>query len=275
MQPTRDVPVEPCFLDQPPFSRDYHRKIASDVGLPFFVDVPWPEDIPGDEQERRIDLAERILSAGGCRTGYGHHEEIHRSMVDWAPDRNEDCDDDPGFWRRIVFSLSPTERNFGRLEGEPEDQLQKARTVIAWARDCIDESVLREVEQSQIDDIEQAWRESAQAKATERDIEQFADNPSPEVDGWRRFDADHDAVDVAYRAANHGTPVVAAVFETADGELAAQEFTLEAWIDNGGNPREARPNRYCVSSESDGAHARLRSHLLTFEAEQIASEHLV
>jgi hypothetical protein len=272
MQPTRDVPVEPYFLEKPPFERDYHRAIASDVGLPFYVDVPWPDNVPGDDQERAIDLAERILSAGGIRTGFGHHEDICQSMADWAPDRDEDRDGDPGFWRRIVYSLSPKERNFGRLDGEPEDQYRKAKTVLAWARDCIDEDVLQDIEQAQVDDIEQAWREAARAKATEREIQQFADDPPTEVEGWTRFDADHEAVAVAYQAENHGTPSVAAVFETEDGELAAREFTVEAWVDNEGNPRETRPNRYCVSHDRDGAYAQLRSHLLMFDVEPVAAE---
>jgi len=47
--------------------------------------------------------------------------------------------------------------------------------------------------------------------------------------------------------------------------LEALEFTLEEWQENDGNPREARPNRYCVTTDGDGAYAQLRSHLLTFE----------
>ena len=272
MQPTNDVPVDPHFLEEPPFERDYHRAIAQDVDLPFYVNVPWPDDVPGDAQERRIDLAERILSAGGVRTGFGHHEEIRQSMAEWVPERDEDCEGDPGFWRRIVFSLSPQERNFGRLEGEPEDLHRKAQTVIAWARDCIDEDVLQEIEQTQADDIEQAWRDEAQANATEREIQQFADDPPAAVEGWERFDADHEAVAVAYHAENHGTPSVATVFETADGELAAREFTLEEWLESAGNPRAARPNRYRVSTDGDGAYAQLRSHLLTFDVDSLAAE---
>ena len=272
MNPQQAVPIDPCFLDEPPFERDYLRAIAQDVGLPFYVDVQWPDDVPGDEQDRAIDLAERILSAGGARTGFGHHEEIRQSMADWAPDRDDDCEADPEFWRRVVFSLSPHERNFGQLNGEPEDQYEKAQTVIAWAQDRIDEDVLQDIEQAQVDHIEQAWREAAEAKQTDRAIQQFRDDPPAAVEGWTRFDADHEAVAVAYHAENYGTPSVATVFETADGELAAREYTLEEWIDSGGNPREARPNRYCVSSDGDGAYARLRSHLLTFDVSPIAGE---
>jgi hypothetical protein len=272
MNPQHDAPVDPYFLEEPPFERDYHRAIAQDVGLPFYVDVPWPEDIPGDEDERTIDLAERILRAGGARTGFGHHEAIRQSMADWAPGRDEDCAVDPGFWRRCVFSMSPKERNFGRLQGEPEDQLQKAKTVIAWAQDCIDEDVLRDIEQAQIDDIEQSWRAAAQATQTEREIQAFHTDPPADLNGWTQFEADSDAVELAYHAENHGTPSVATVFKTSDGELVAQEFTLEEWVDSGGDPLEARPNRYCVSSDGDGAYARLRSHLLTFDGEPIPAE---
>lgn len=272
MNPQRDVPIEPYFLEEPPFEQDYHRIIAQDVGLPFYVDVPWPADIPGDEQECAIDLAERILRAGGTRTGFGHHEELRQSMADWAPERGGNREGDPGYWRRMVYSMSPKERNFGRLQGEPEDKLQKAKTVLAWAQDCIDDDVLRAIEQDQIDDIEQSWREAAQAKQDERELQQFRDNPPADVDGWTRFEVDTDGVELAYHAENHGTPSVAAVFETIDGELAAQEFTLEEWRDSGGNPQEARPNRYCVSNDGDGAYARLRSHLRTFDVEPLAAE---
>jgi hypothetical protein len=136
-----------------------------------------------------------------------------------------------------VFSISPQERNFGRLEGEPEDRYQRAQTVLAWARDCIDKDVLREIEQTQVDDIEQEWRDEAEVKATKREIKQFVDDPPDAVEGWTRFDADHEAAAVAYQAENHGAPSVTAVFETDEGELAAREFTLEEWLDSVGNPR--------------------------------------
>jgi hypothetical protein len=99
-------------------------------------------------------------------------------------------------------------------------------------------------------------------------------HPSLTVDGWERFDVSHDAVEISYVAQNHDTPSVAAVFETADGDREAREFTLEQWIDNGGDPRDAHPNRFCVSSDADSAYARLRSHLLTFDTEPVADREL-
>ncbi|MFC6977097.1 hypothetical protein ACFQL1_24015 [Halomicroarcula sp. GCM10025709] len=271
---TTDTPIEPYFLDDFPLEPDFQRAIASDVGLPFHVDVERPDEVPADDQERAIDLAERILCAAGFRTGFHHHEDIRTSMEEWAPDRDEDREDDPGFWRYQVFSMTPRERNIGQLAGEPEVVYQKAQTVLAWAGDCVHAEVLEDIEQSQLEDIEQAWREAAEDELVRREIQQFAEDPPAEVDGWERFDASHDAVEVAYVAQNHDTPSVAAVFETADGDREAREFTLQEWIDSGGNPRDAQPNRFCVSSDADSAHARLRSHLLTFEAEAIADQEM-
>lgn len=267
MLPTAEPPFEPVFLEEPPLSPNYHKAIASDDGLPFYADVTCPDRVPADEQERTIDLAERILRSGGVRTGFGHHEETRTSMEKWAPNADEDRDGNPGYWRSHVLLLSPREMNFGQLGGESEVQHKKAKTVLAWAEDCIDTDVLQEIEQSQAEDIKQAWRDAAEAELTRREIKQFTENPPEELNGWRRLDADHDAVKVAYVADNHGKPSVATVFESAAGELKALEFTLAEWRENDGNPRDARPNRYRVTPDGDEAYARLRSHLLTFEVE--------
>ncbi|WP_328767056.1 hypothetical protein [Haloarcula nitratireducens] len=240
----------------------------AEYGLPFYVDIDRPEEVPADETERMIDLAERVLSAaGGHRTGFGHHEEIPHSMAEWAPDRGEDRAADPGYWRQMVFVLSPRERNFGCLNGEPDEQVKKAKTVLAWASDCIDADILEAIEQSQFDEIEQAWRDAVAAEKERREIEAFARDPPADCAGWSRFDATHDSVEVAYQATNHGVPVVAAVYRTTEGERVAREFTAEKWARSGENPHEARWNRPCVSSAGEGAYARLWSHLQTFDVE--------
>jgi hypothetical protein len=269
MLPTTEPPFDPIFVEEPLLIPNYKETIISKVGLPFYADVTRPDEVPADERERTIDLAERILRAGGVRTGFGHHEEVRTSMESWAPDADEECDADPGYWRSHVLLMTPQEMNFGQLDGEPKVRYKKAKTVFAWARECIDTAVLQEIERSQAEDIKQAWRDAAEAELTQREIEQFAEDPPEALDGWTRLDANHDAVKVAYVADNHGTPSVAAVFEDADSELEALEFTLEAWQENDGNPREARLNRYCVTTDGDGAYAQLRSHLLTFEVESM------
>ncbi|WP_241692989.1 hypothetical protein [Haloarcula limicola] len=77
--------VEPTFLDEAPISPDIDRVLVAEHGLPFYVDVDRPEEVPADETEQMIDLAERVLSAVGHRPGFGHHEEIRHSMAEWAP----------------------------------------------------------------------------------------------------------------------------------------------------------------------------------------------
>ncbi|WP_420183103.1 hypothetical protein ACNO8S_18830 (plasmid) [Haloarcula sp. KBTZ06] len=267
MLPTAEPPFDPIFVDEPLLIPNYEETIISTVGLPFYADVTRPDEVPADEHERTIDLAERILRASGVRIGFGHHEEVRTSMEAWAPNADEECDADSGYWRSHVLLMSPQEMNFGQLDGEPEVRYKKAKTVLALARECIDSDVLQEIERSQAEDIKQAWYDAAEAELSQREIEQFAEDPPEALDGWTRLDADHDAVKVAYVADNHGTPSVAAVFEGADSELEAREFTLEEWQENDGNPHAARPNRYCVTTDGDGAYAQLRSHLLTFEVE--------
>ncbi|AEM59133.1 hypothetical protein HISP_17530 [Haloarcula hispanica N601] len=269
MLPTAEPPFDPIFVDEPLLIPNYEETIISTVGLPFYADVTRPDEVPADERERTIDLAERILRASGVRIGFGHHEKVRTSMESWAPNADEECDADPGYWRSHVLLMSPQEMNFGQLDGEPEERYKKAKTVLAWARECIDSDVLQEIERSQAEDIKQAWYDAAEAELSQREIEQFAEDPPEALDGWTKLDADYDAVTVAYVADNHGTPSVAAVFEGADSELKAREFTLEEWKENDGNPREARPNRFCVTTDGDGAYAQLRSHLLTFEVESM------
>ncbi|MBX0296984.1 hypothetical protein [Haloarcula nitratireducens] len=262
--------VEPTFLEEAPIGPDIDRVLVAEYGLPYYVDIDRPEEVPADETERMIDLAERVLSAAGRRTGFGHHEEIRQSMTEWAPDRGEDRAADPGYWRRMTFALSPRERNFGCLNGDHNERAKKAKTVLAWASDRLEMETLEGIEQAQFEAIEQAWRSAVEATKERRAVEAFAVDPPATFEGWTRFEADHAAVEVAYRAENHGTPVVAAVFQTNEDEdeLDAQEFTMERWIDSGGDPHAARPNRFCVTSGSDdGAYARLRSHLQTFDIE--------
>ncbi|GGK82678.1 hypothetical protein [Haloarcula sebkhae] len=243
MLPTAEPPFDPIFVEEPLLIPNYKQTIISKVGLPFYADVDRPDKVPADERERTIDLAERILRAGGVRTGFGHHEEVRVSMESWAPDAGENCEAGPGHWRSHVLLMSPKEMNFGQLTGEPEEKHKKAKTVLAWASECIDSDVLQEIEQSQVEDTKQAWRDAAEAKLTQREIEQFAEDPPDKLDGWTKLDADHDTIKVAYAADNHGTPSVAAVFESTDGELKTLEFTLEDWKESDSNPREARVGR--------------------------------
>ncbi len=110
--------------------------------------------------------------------------------------------------------------------------------MLAWAADGIDSDVLQEIERSQAEDIKQAWRDAAEAELTQREIEQFAEDPPDKLDGWTKLDANHDGVEVAYVADNHGTPSVAAVFEGADSEVEALSHAGGV-ARNDGSPRQA------------------------------------
>lgn len=142
MLPTVEPPFDPVFVKEPPLSPNDKETIVDNVGPLFYADVARPDEAPADERERTIDLAERILCAGGVRTGFGHHKEVRTSLESWAPDVDEDCSADPGYWRSHVLLMSPKEMNSGQLTGRPDEKHKKAKTILAWAADCIDTDVL-------------------------------------------------------------------------------------------------------------------------------------
>jgi len=270
---TTEPPFEPVFLDEPPLAAGFLQECKSEHDVPFFVDVPFPDSIPEDTASREIDLAERILSAGGTgtRTAPTHHEEIRKSMTEWAPDHGEDVDGDPGYWRRMVLSLSPRERNFGTLRGEHEEQLQKARTILAWAADTISQDILKEIEREQAESIKQECREAAKEVKAKRERKAFREDPPESVNGWGRVSVENENVQLAYQAENHGTPVIAVVYDQPDGGLDAREFTLENWVASRRNPHETRTNRHLVSAEGDTAFDRLYSHVHTFDVDPLSA----
>lgn len=268
------LPGEPEFLDESQLTEDWVNEKIDSADLPYFIDLDRPEEIPETSYERETALAERILSAAGAQTGFSHHEEIRRSMTDWAPDRDEPDSDDPGYWREVVFRLTPSERNFGRIEAEDTRELiEKTNTILAWAADCIDDDVLEEIEQEQIGDWKQAWVDEIDQLVDEHGIKQFQNAPPETHNGWEQFEATHDAVHLAYRGIENGTDTVVAVFVDEDGALDCLEFAHDEWEAAGGNPLSARPNRHPVSTDHDSAYARLKSHLDTFDAEPPADLH--
>ncbi|WP_135305122.1 hypothetical protein [Haloarcula amylovorans] len=54
--------VEPTFLEEAPIGPDIDRVLVAERGLPFYVDVDRPEEVPADETEQMIDLATERLS---------------------------------------------------------------------------------------------------------------------------------------------------------------------------------------------------------------------
>ncbi len=136
---------------------------------------------------------------------------------------DEECDASPGYWRSYVLLMFPQEMNFGQLNGEPEQKHKKAKTVLAWAADCIDSDVLQEIERSQAEDFKKHGG-AAEAELTQPEIEQFAGTRSS-LDGWTRRTPEG----VGFQADDR-PPSVAAVSEGADSELEALEPPA-AWQD--------------------------------------------
>ncbi len=265
-------PFEGIYCSESPFEPRFKRRIKQEEGLPIHISVREVEQVPGDTTEREIDLAERILKTGGNRTGFNHHEDVRQSMQKWAPNRNEDRDEDPGYWRKIVFVLSPKERNFGKLTGADDEKMKKARTILAWARETISRGVLKEIEKEQAEEIQQAYRDAVQDAIAQQKRTEFEKDPPQELNGWKQVDPSHLSVELAYQGVNYGTPCIAVIFKQKDGGLDAQEFTLENW---NGNPRTTRTNRHLVTSKGSGAFAQLYSHLHTFEADPLPDQSTV
>lgn len=260
---------EAQFLEESVLECGFSGYIQSEYELPYYIDVDHPENAPDTLREYLLGLARRVLNAGGNRTGFSHHTEISQSLREWAPEYDEDVDEDPGYWGDSAFSLSSYEVNFGRIEGDAETKEQKARTVLAWARDNIDNGVLAGVEENYVGDIVEMWDGAAAIAETELEIRKFQNSPPDSVGGWRRFDADDDRVKIAYRANNHGVPVIIGVYKTGE-ELDAHEWTVENWEENGGDPLATPKNRFPASTRTnDGPYARLRNHLRTYNADPL------
>lgn len=252
------------FLDESMMEGGFEHYVRNELGHPDGVDIPEPDSVPSSEKERVIDLARRVLLAGGNRTGFTHHTEVLQSM--------KSCDAE-GVDCEVVRALAPSEIRFGEFEGDDEHRLAKANTVLAWADAEIDDEVLRAIEREQVHRVINEWGAAAECAEEQRQIEEFQQNPPSTINGWERFDPEQDSVVVAYRGMNHGVPVVAAVFENEDGELAAKEWTVDSWNEQDGNPREARVNRHPVKASNDhGPVGLLRSHLRTYDAEPIQED---
>jgi hypothetical protein len=247
-------------------------------------DVAHPENVPRSEKEVEIDLARRILQAGGARTGFSHHEDVRASMGRWSTE-HEDDPDNPGYWREMHYKLTPYERssgNFGSDDIDPDEQpqkalnrrYQKARTVIAWASDNIDADVLREIEDEQAKAAADAWLKEGEKQATARADAEFERDPPDEVNGWERW-VDHgkDDVVLAYRGMSHGIPSVAAMYELPDGSLAAGEYALSDWFTR--KPaKDIGKNSVVLIREDRTVYGELRAHLEAFDGAEPIPENI-
>jgi hypothetical protein len=240
------------------------------------IDVPGT--LPQSEEERRIAIAEHVLTntknlsgnyPGGPIT---HHEEIRKSMMRWLDRRSGD---EPGEdyeqWREAVHALTPQERNRGMIKAHgaatPSERLekrtQKADAVIEWAEDTFD------VVDEELEYLRDEWRdtlvEEAEREAERRTAREFQTNPPAEVNGYERIFQSDDPFVSAYRGWSQGSRhVVVAAYRDENDALQFDEFGYPAWVSNGESPRGIRENKRLSFDDFESSAesiAELRSHL--------------
>lgn len=168
------------------------------------------EDVPPTAAAHHVRLAKRCLQHGVSQLG--HHESVRTSMEAWVDEVGGD-DRDPGYYRRCVFSLTPRERNVGRLEGDQEAVCQKAATVTAWAAATFGERSVQRSQAALEREYVETWDDAVAEAARRERGKQFLSSPPQHVNGWRRVDAP--GFGLAYYGCNEvgRKPHVIALFE--------------------------------------------------------------
>ncbi|MEZ3117852.1 hypothetical protein RYH80_18195 [Halobaculum sp. MBLA0147] len=203
---TAPTQISPIYANEVPFASNELERLKTDVGLSTGIEVTPPDDaigttLPCDPlQARRIDLAERILGRGGAVTGYSHHTSVTRSICNWYHDDNGTfLPSAPSWLESPETAFRPAEIRIATLKGDLDDIIAKAETVLAWAAESIEQTVLKETEQNQFEAMRDRWEKAvAEAKADiERD--RLRQDPPKEVEGWEWYNTEDPAVTVAYR----------------------------------------------------------------------------
>lgn len=148
--------------------------------------APLPDQVPASDDEYTVRVAERCLEQ--ALGNLGHHEEIRQSMEAWQDDA-AGSDDDPGYWREMVFTLSPHERNFGEINGEDDEQLQKANTIISWFADAFSEDQLADVEDGLRSEYKEAWIDLANEQRRLLNGKELLSHPPNDINGWEQIPA--------------------------------------------------------------------------------------
>lgn len=169
---------------------DPRELFSEDVIDGMEVDVEWqdvehPEEVPENDKEHEVKLANRILEY--ALPNLGHHESIRKSMEEWA-NEYDGHEDDPGYWRKMTFKIGPAERNLRGLEGDLNTQYKKARTVIAWASDEFQADDLRDIESKLTAEYAETWQEELAEFEKTRSGKNFLRNPPATVNGWKQLD---------------------------------------------------------------------------------------
>ncbi|KZX46315.1 hypothetical protein [Haloarcula sp. K1] len=245
------------FIEESAFESGFEKYVKQEHDVEVGERIEQPDSVPTTEPERCINLAKRCLLAGGNRTGFTHHTEVSASLRKCEIDRID---------RSIVRTLRPSEIRFGRFRGDREEKLTKAKTVLAWASAEIDLRVLKDIEREQEERITKEWDTAVESAEKEAAARQLRSNPPKTLNGWKRFDATHDDVKTAYRGVVHGTPVIAAVYDTSEG-MKAKEWLVDHWSENECSPHETPPNRHLSVGQNSDPYKTLISHLRMFDVE--------
>ena len=247
------------FIEESALESGFEEYLEQEHHIEDGGSVDQPDSVPTTESERFINLARKMLLAGGNRTGFTHHTEVSTSL--------RKCESS-GVDEDVVRSLLPSEIRFGRFRGDSQEKLAKAETILAWASAEIDERVLKDIEREQEERITSKWDAAVESAQKEAAARQFRCNPPKSLNGWERFNAVHDDVEAAYRGMVHGTTVIAAVYNTDEG-MKAKEWMVEHWSENEGSPHETPANRHLSVGQNNDPYKDLHSHLRMFDVVSI------
>lgn len=204
-------------------------------------------DVPESEDKRRIDLARRVLLAGGNRTGYSHPVDVQCSL--------RRCDAVP---QRMTRKLGINEIRFGRFRGETADRVEKASAVLDWAGLHIDDGVLEDIEQAQFDDIENECNKKIEKRDEQLEVEAFIDQTPETVFGAKQVKSESPAnIEIAYKTSYVDERVVVGVGRRSDGTLIAAEWLADDFFGADQNPLDVSYNR--LLSLDEGAFSTYKS----------------
>lgn len=163
------------------------------------------DDAPPTTDAYLLALSRRCLELGLSQLG--HHENIRQSMEQWV-DAVGGTEADPGYFRRCVFSLTPSERNGRALEGDEELLAQKSETVTSWAVATFGERAVQRCQAELEREYVQRWTEAADALTRRQRGQQLLGERPETVNGWELVESPDDSLAYYGMTADDGRVVV-------------------------------------------------------------------